>query len=268
MQLISEITYPVRLSSAELFVLLALVSAPTLLGAEVESPRSISSERGQLLWEQGTADLRANGWLVYDEVTQTDVVNETLLLLLLNAVNAEVVLLTTWDQSNGTHHGVAHYDHGQTLVEMSIVDGVHEFVMFAQRTDGLLRIARRLDPKLPLNAESIQFQLTHEQAAMAKQNPDVHLLQSFGLSEIAAQQFAGTLQKPRLYGSINLLRSEATEVIVNRIIGIVLAETSAWLAFVGSVDNIDYYHVSEADFIQLLDQEMTKLAEIKVVYAE
>ena len=92
MQLISEITHPVRLSSAELFVLLALVSAPTLLGAEVESPRSISSERGQLLWEQGTAELRANGWLVYDESTQTDVVNDTLLLLLLNSVNAEVVL--------------------------------------------------------------------------------------------------------------------------------------------------------------------------------
>ena len=266
MQLTREITYPVRLSSAELFALLSLVSAPTLLGAEVESPRTVASERGQLLWEQGSAELRQHGWLVYDEATQTDIVNETLLLLILTAVNAEVVALTTWDEVAGDHHGVAHYDHGQNLVEMTIVDGLHEFVMFEQRTDGLLRIARRVNPQLPVNAEAIQFQLSQEQAAMAKQNPDVRLLQSFGLSEIAAQQFAATLQQPRLYGNINLLRSDATDVIASRIVGLIIADHNAWLAFVGPDGLIDYYNVSETDFINLLDQEMAKLAEIKVVY--
>ncbi|XSG75948.1 hypothetical protein ACP8Y2_02895 [Herpetosiphon llansteffanensis] len=266
MQLPREITYPVRLSSAELFVLLSLVSAPTLLGAEVESPRTIASERGQLLWQQGTDELRYNGWLIYDQATQTDIVNETLLLLILTAVNAEVVILTTWDQANGTHHGVAHYDHGQTLVEMAIVDGMHEFAMFAQRTDGLFRIAQRVNPKMPVTAEAIQFQLSQEQAAMAKQNPDVRLLQSFGLSEIAAQQFAATLQKPRLYGTINLLRSEATDIIANRIVGLIIADSHAWLGFVGPDGLIAYYQVSASDFVDLLDHALAELAEMKVVY--
>lgn len=269
MQAIRELTYPVRLSSAELFAVLSLISAPNLLGAEVESPRALDQAQATVLWEQGSNELRQHGWLVDDPTTQTSAINQELLLLILTAVNAEVVLLSTWQQSTGEQYGVAYYDHGDTVVEMSIIAGLHEFTALPSRAQALQRFVRRFEPAFPqLINEPINFQLTQEQAAATKQNPDQRLLTSFGLSVEAALRFAQAVQTAQLYGTIELLRSTGTEIIGSRVVGIVIAAHTAWLGFVSPDEVIDYSSVGEADVINLLDQAMTTLAEIKVVYAE
>ncbi|ABX05889.1 MAG TPA: hypothetical protein DEF47_24985 [Herpetosiphon sp.] len=265
MQAIRELTYPVRLSSAGLFALLSLVSAPTLLGAGVKSPYTLDEAQATALWEQGSNELRKHGWLIDDPTTHTSVINEDLLLLIISAVNAELVVLSTWQNDSGRKYDVAYYEHGHTVVEMQMLGSLYEFTVLSNRNVALQCFASHFEPAFPQAIKQpIQFQLTQEQALAAKQNPDVQLLHTFGVSEIAAHQFAATLQKPRLYGTIDILRTEATKVIESRIVGIILADTTAWIGFVTPDGLTDYHNVGEADFINLLDQAMSDLNEINV----
>ncbi|KPL86100.1 hypothetical protein [Herpetosiphon geysericola] len=264
MQTLRELTYPVQLTSIELFALLSLVSAPGLLGVEVKSPQELDEAQAIALWEQGSNELRQHGWLVDDPSNQTSAINEELLLLIITAVNAEVVLLSTWQQASGQKYSVAYYDHGATVVEMRMIDGLYEFTALASRAQALQRFVRRFEPAFPqIINQPITFQLTQEQAMAAKQNPDQSYLAGLGLSTDAAQTFAESLNDTLVYGTIDLIRSEATHILTNRAIGIMIAANTAWLGFVSPDGVIDYSSVGEADVINLLDQEMTNLAEIK-----
>ena len=81
-----ELIYPVRLSKAQLFALLTMAQAPVLIGANLDALMSADEATKKPIWDQGLAELHQDGWMIHDEATDTEDINQQLLMLIIYAV--------------------------------------------------------------------------------------------------------------------------------------------------------------------------------------
>jgi hypothetical protein len=248
---IRELTYPIRLTTAELAYLLGTLHAETLIGGDDRAlfPSDPAAREGQ--WGRGRKQLEADGWLIWDAAAGHHRLNEPLMVIVAALADPEVVLLTSWEGA-GQRHGVAHYLSLDLVVEMAIEDGVYQLVALAGVPTMLERLAHVV--RFPEGDQpEVVFTLSREEAEQARHNPEARWLESRGLSPETAELFAAALRRPERYGTVTVLRSHEGKVLQMRLVGfLVSANNLGWLAVLEDDQRLRYALAGNGDVTSTL----------------
>lgn len=257
MRKIRDIKYPIDLTPAQLSVLLAMLRATELLGANNQQLFPNDEAERMALWQQGQKELERDGWLVkvgayYDP-------NEQLMLLIAAIAAPRLVIHTQrLGPAQSEVASVTHYLSEQLIVEQTYTGDVYRFTVLASVAVMTDRLAHTF--ALPAQKQDdIHFSLGQAEAEKITAASTMPQLLQIGIAEKIAQIYLDTLRQIQFKGLIRLLKTRLTTIVEQAELGLLVSHDGvAWVAE-PQAGRTRYTQTDIASFQSIMQQKIDQL---------